>query len=187
MKGRNPKIAIVGGTYMDMAIRCSQIPTIGQYVAGSALSYAIAGPGPVQAVQASLCGCEVSLISKVGGDPFSKYILDGLADYKINTSFVQVVKAKNTGTHVTMVNAEGENAGCSYSGANCALVPKDITAAEEVISQADVCLMHGELPQETVVEAIRCTEQKRFSIRRDPSNRKARKAERFHRNIFWSM
>ncbi len=156
MKGRNPKLVIVGGTYMDMAIRCSQIPSIGQYVAGSALSYSISGPGPVQAVQASLCGCEVSLISKVGGDPFAKFILDGLAEYKIDTSFVQAVKAKNSGMHVTLVNAEGENAGCSYTGANCALVPMDITAAEEVISKADVCLMHGELPQETVVEAIRC-------------------------------
>lgn len=156
MKGRNPQIAIVGGTYMDLAIRCSQIPAIGQYVTGSALSYSIAGPGPVQAVQASLCGCEVSLISKVGGDPFAKYILDGLAEYKINTSFVRAAKPKNSGMHVTIVNAQGENAGCSYSGANCALVPMDINEAEEAISQADVCLMHGELPQETVVEAIRC-------------------------------
>lgn len=156
MKGRTPKVIVIGGTHIDMAIRCTQIPSIGQYVTGSALSYAIAGPGPVQAVQAALCGCEVSLIGKIGSGSFAKMILDGLAEYKINTDFVQCVKAKNTGVHVTMVNAEGENAGCFYTGANSAMVPMDITAAEEIISEADVCLMHGELPQDTIVEAIRC-------------------------------
>jgi ribokinase len=156
MSGRNPKLIVIGGTYIDIAIRCSQIPSVGQYVIGSALSYAIAGHGPVQAVQAALCGCEVSLISKIGSDSFSKMILEGLAEYKINTDFVQVAKAKNTGVNVTMVNAEGENAGCFYSGANCALVPMDITAAEEIISEADICLIHGELPQDTIGEAIRC-------------------------------
>ena len=156
MSGRNPKVVVVGGTYIDMAVRCSQIPSVGQYVIGSALSYSIAGSGPVQAAQAALCGCEVSLISKIGGDSFSKMILDGLAEYKIKADFVQLAKAKNTGVNVTMVNAEGENAGCFYSGANCALVPMDITTAEETISDADVCLIHGELPQDTIAEAIRC-------------------------------
>ncbi len=156
MSGRNPRLVVVGGTYIDMAIRCSQIPSTGQYVIGTALSYAIAGHGPVQAVQAALCGCEVSLISKIGGDSFAKMIIEGLAEYKINSDYVQVVKAKNTGVSVTMVNAEGENAGCFYSGANCALVPMDITAAEDAISDADVCLIHGELPQDAIAEAIRC-------------------------------
>ena len=156
MKGRNPKIIIIGGAYIDMAIKCSQIPSVGQYVIGSTLSYAISGPGPVQAVQTALCGCEVSLISKIGCGSFAKLILDGLAEYKINTDYVQCVKAKNTGVHLTMINSEGENAGCMYSGANCALVPMDITAADEAIADADVCLMHGELPQDTIVEAIRC-------------------------------
>ncbi len=156
MLGRNPKLVVIGGTYIDMAIRCSQIPSIGQYVIGSALSYAIAGHGPVQAAQAALCGCDVSLISKIGSDSFAKMILDGLAEYKIKTDFVRVAKAKNTGVNVTMVNAEGENSGCFYSGANCALVPMDITAAEDIISEADVCLIHGELPQDTITEAIRC-------------------------------
>ncbi|MBN2588475.1 MAG: ribokinase [Sedimentisphaerales bacterium] len=156
MKGRNPKIIVVGGTYIDMSIKCSQIPVVGQYVIGSTLSYSISGPGPVQSVQAALCGCEVSLISKIGSGSFAKMILEGLAEYNINTDYVQCVKAKNTGVHVTMINSEGENAGCLYSGANSALVPMDITTADEAIAEADVCLIHGELPQETIVEAIRC-------------------------------
>ncbi len=156
MKGRNPKIIVIGGTYIDMAIKCNQIPSVGQYVIGSNLSYSISGPGPIQSVQSALCGCEVSLISKIGSGSFAKMILDGLTEYNINTDYVQCVKAKNTGVHLTMINSEGENAGCFYCGANNALVPMDITAADDIIAEADVCLMHGELPQETIIEAIRC-------------------------------
>ncbi len=37
MTGRIPKVAVVGGTYVDMVIRCGQVPSPGQCVAGSAI------------------------------------------------------------------------------------------------------------------------------------------------------
>jgi len=160
MPGRSPKpkVVVIGGTYVDMAIRCGQIPSPGQKVTGSALSYTITGPGPNQAVEAALCGCEVHLISKVGGDPFAQMAGSSLADYNVNTDFVYTAEAKNTGLVVTFVNAEGENASCYYPGANSALQALDITEAEQMISEADVCLIHGQLPQEAIVSALRCAE-----------------------------
>ncbi len=158
MPGRSPKVVVIGGTYVDMAIRCGQIPTPGQSETGSALSYTTTGPGPNQAVEAALCGCEVHLISKVGGDPFSQMARNNLAEYKVNTDFVYTAEAKNTGLVVTLVNSEGENASCYYPGANSALQALDITEAEQMISEADVCLIHGQLPQEAIVSALRCAE-----------------------------
>ncbi len=158
MSARNPKVVVIGGTYVDMAIRCGQIPSPGQSVTGSALSYTAAGPGPNQAVEAALCGCEVHLISKVGGDPFAQMVRESLAEFDVNAEHVSTAEAKNTGVLVTLVNAEGENAGCFCAGANSALQPLDITAAEHVISEADVCLIHGRLPQEAIVSALRCAE-----------------------------
>src|SRR4030042_6719263 len=156
MSGRSPKVVVIGSTYVDMAVRCSQIPSSGQSVAGTALSYTPAGPGPNQAVQAALCGCEVHLISKVGGDPFAEMVRKSLAESNVNTEFVYAAQAKNTGVVVTLVGGRGENAACFYSGANSALQPTDINAAEHIISGADVCLIHGGLPSEPVVRAIRC-------------------------------
>jgi ribokinase len=158
MSGRSPKVVVVGGTYVDMAIRCDQIPSAGQNRTGSALSYRTTGPGPVEAAEAALCGCQVYLISKVGGDPFAPMIKTNLAEYGVNTDFVYTAKAKNTGVIVTVVNAAGENASCYYAGANTALLPQDISDAEQVISEADVCLIHGQLPQETIISALRCAE-----------------------------
>jgi ribokinase len=81
-----------------------------------------------------------------------------LAEYKVNTDFVYTAEAKNTGLVVTFVNAEGENASCYYPGANSALQALDITEAEQMISEANVCLIHGQLPQEAIVSALRCAE-----------------------------
>ena len=156
--GRSPKVVVIGGTYVDMAIRCGQIPAPGQKVAGSALSYTTSGPGPNQAVEAALCGCDVHLISKVGSDPLAQMARNILTEYKVNTDFVYTAEAKNTGLIVTLVNAAGENASCYYPGANGALQALDITEAEQIISEADVCLIHGHLPQEAIVSALRCAE-----------------------------
>jgi ribokinase len=158
MTGRSPKVVVIGGTYVDMAVRCSQIPSPGQSFAGSALSYTTTGPGPNQAVEAALCGCEVHLISKVGGDPFAEMARASLAEFKVSTEFVYTAEAMNTGVVVTLVNGTGENATCHYPGANCALQPKDIADAEQVIAEANVCLIHGQLPQETIVSALRAAE-----------------------------
>ena len=40
MSGRSPKVVVIGGAYVDMAIRCDRVPLPGQSVAGFALSYA---------------------------------------------------------------------------------------------------------------------------------------------------
>jgi len=155
MSGRSPKVVVIGGTYVDMVVRCGQIPSAGQSVVGSALSYNATGPGPNQAVQAALCGCEVHLISKVGGDPFAKMVKKNLAEFNVNTELVYTAKAKNTGVMATLVNAAGENATCFYAGANSALGPQDIDGAEEIISEADICLIHGGLPYQAIVKALR--------------------------------
>jgi len=168
MPERSPKVVVVGGTYIDLAVRCSHIPAPGQQLGGSALSCTVAGPGPIQAVQAALCHCEVSLISKVGGDAFAQMALKSLGEYKVDTEYIFFAEAKNTGVIVTLVNAEGENAACRYIGANSALQPADIQMAEERIAQAKVCLIHGCLPQDAIVAAIRCANLHRTPVILNP-------------------
>jgi ribokinase len=155
MNGRMPKIVVVGGTYLDIAIKCQTIPQGGQTLQGTALSYAVTGPGPRQAVQASQCGCKVHLISKVGSEPFGQTARTSLEEYQVNTDYVYTAEAKNTGVVVTVVDAAGKNASCVYDGANTALIAREIEQAEEIISEADICLIHGHLPTEAIVSAIR--------------------------------
>jgi len=168
MSGRIPKIVVIGGTYVDMVIKCRKIPSPRRSVYGSSLSYTAAGPGPNQAMESALCGCEVNLISKVGGDKFAQMARETLAEFNVNTEFVYRAEAKNTGVIVTLVNSEGENASCVYTGANSSLRPQEIDAAEHIISDADVCLVHGRLPHEAIVTAIRCAKLHKTKIILNP-------------------
>ncbi|MGA2172189.1 MAG: ribokinase [Sedimentisphaerales bacterium] len=154
MPGRNPKVVVVGSAYVDMAAKCAQVPSAGQTTAGTELSFAATGPGVNQAIEAALCGCDVHLISKVGNCPFGGMIKSVLRQYDVNTKFVFTAQAKNTGVILTLVDTEGENACIRYEGANSALVPQDIEAAEQVIADADVCLIHARLPKESIIKAI---------------------------------
>jgi ribokinase len=154
MPGRNPKVVVVGSVYVDMAAKCSQVPVAGQTSAGSALSYTATGPGVNQAIEAALCGCEVSLVSKIGNCPFGTTVKSVLTQFGVNTNYVFIANAKNTGVLLTLVDTSGENACVRYEGANSAFVTQDIEAAEPAIANADVCLIHARLPREAIIKAI---------------------------------
>ncbi len=169
MPERNPKVVVIGGVYIDLAVRCSHVPAPGQQLGGSSLSCTVAGPGPLQAVQAALCHCDVSLVGKLGGDAFAQMALKSLAEYKVDTEYLFFAESKSTGVIVTLVDAKGENAVCRYTGANSALQPADIQMAEERIAEAKVCLIHGCLPQEAIVAAIHTANLHRTPVILNPA------------------
>jgi ribokinase len=150
----SPQVVVVGSAYVDMAIKCAQVPAPGQTSAGSALSLTATGPGVNQAIEAALCGCNVHLVSKISNCPFGAMIKAVLEQYDVKTKYVFIAQAKNTGVILTLVDTKGENACVRYDGANCALVSQDINSAENAIAQADVCLIHARLPREPVIKAI---------------------------------
>lgn len=155
MAGRIPKVVVIGGIYIDIAIRCEEMPAPGQSVSGHDLTCTPTGSGLTEAAQAAICGCEVHLISRIGGGPLAEMVKGTLREYNINDQCIFTSEAKNTGTIMTLVNGTGENASCVYPGANSALMPRDIDAAEDIIEQADILLIHGQLLQETVIAGIR--------------------------------
>ena len=169
MSARVPKVVVIGGSYVDIVVKCTQFPLPSQPVSGSALSYNVTGPGPNQAVEAALCGCQVYLISKVGGDSFAEKVKSTLAEYEVNTDYVFTAEAKNTGAVITMVNSIGENASLIYTGANSASHPNDIKLAEQVISEADICLIHGNLPEDAIIEAISCAKVHATKVMLNPA------------------
>jgi len=166
MAGRIPKIVVIGPTYVDMVIKCRQFPAPGETVDGFGASCVPTGSGPNRAVEAALCNCDVALISKVGEDPFGEMAKANLRRYRINTELIYTASAMSTGVIMTMVDELGENSSCMSAGANRALSSDELAcaSAESVIGAADVCLICGELPESTVVTAIRTARLHRTRI-----------------------
>jgi ribokinase len=169
MSGNKPKVVVVGSVYVDMAVKCAQVPIAGQTSVGTALSAAATGPGVNQAVEAALCGCDVRLISKVGNCPFGAMIKAVIEQYDVNSKHIFTAQAKNTGVTLTLVNTAGENACIIYDGANSALVPADIESAENAFADAKVCLIHAQLPKEAVIRAIAIAKLHSVKVILDPA------------------
>ena len=157
MAGRIPKVVVVGPAYVDMTVKCSEVPISGEMVEVSGFLFAPVGEGHNSAIEASLCGCEVHLISKVGDDIFGGLIRDSLKGHGVNTDYVYTAPAMSTGINLTMVNSSGENTGCVSHGANRALSSAELEFAsvEQLISTADLFLIRGDLGEETIKMAIR--------------------------------
>ena len=171
MAGKKPRVVVVGSVYVDMAIRCEQFPDTSEIISGSGFSCIPTGSGLNQAIQAALCGCEVSLVGKVGNDSFGQMVRNNLADFGVNCDFLFQAEAKNTGVTVSFVNSTGTNRTIISEGANKALVPGDIKGAEfeKLISSADVCLINGQLPPDLVCAAIRAGKLSRTKVILDPA------------------
>lgn len=164
-----PHIAVIGSAFIDIAVRCKELPGPGETAMGTAFSCLTTGAAVNQATEAALCGCDVQLIGKVGSDYLGEMIRKSLAHYKIRSDYVVAAEAKSTGVIVTMVNAAGENGSCISLGANRSLRAADIEAAEDAIAAADVCLIHGDMPQEAVVAAVRMANLHKVKVLLDPA------------------
>jgi ribokinase len=157
MAGRIPTIVVVGPAYVDMAVKCQSVPLPGQSVEGSAFSCTPNGAGVYRAIQAANCGCDVSLIARVGDDSFGRMIQKSLQQYHIHADLVYTAKAMSTGISVTLVDPQGKNSICVCPGVNRTFGRNEIeyAVAEQTIGGCDACFVCGELPQEAVVSAIR--------------------------------
>ena len=171
MAGGRPIVVVIGGVYVDMAIRCVDFPATGQVAAGSSFSCTPAGAGLNQAIQAALCGCEVWLVGKVGKDIFGQVIKNSLADFGVNTKFIFEAEAKNTAVTVSFVSSSGANRTVVSEGANRALQGSDIKGVEfeKLLSSANVCLINGGVGGEFVCSAIRAAKLSKTKVILDPA------------------
>ena len=157
MTEKIPKVVVVGPVFVDMAVKCHDFPEVGEIVDGSGFSCTPAGSGYNTAIQAAVCRCEVSLLSKVGDDPFGQMILTSLQRGKVNTEFVYVAQAINSGISVTMVDSVGSNTGCRSAGANRALSCDEAgcALAEQTFSDSNVCIICSQVPIDIARTVIR--------------------------------
>jgi ribokinase len=113
------------------------------------------GKGANQAVAARLCGAEVLMVAKVGGDLFGRATLDNFASFGIDTTHVQLVDDAPTGVAPIFVGPDGQNRIIVVKGANDRLTPADVDAAAADLADVDAIILQFEIPLATVYHGIR--------------------------------
>lgn len=146
------KVVVVGSINMDLVVEAVQFPAPGETVLGRRFSTFPGGKGANQAIAARRLGADVTLIGCVGDDAFGRELLGVLENEGVDTRYVRVEKGTSTGVAAITV-CQAENSIVVVPGANHALSPADIEAAEGAVAAADVVLAQLEIPLETVEAA----------------------------------
>lgn len=151
---RRPRIVVVGSVNTDLQFLCRTLPRAGETVFGSEFGIGFGGKGANQAVAASLCGAEVTIIAAVGADLFGTEAVGNLTSHGIDTAAVRVISNVATGSALILVEQSGENRIVVVPGANEQLMPADVGAAQDRIAAADMVLVQFEVPLQTVQATV---------------------------------
>ncbi len=162
-------ITVVGSLNMDLIIRSPRIPRPGETILGGELHTAAGGKGANQAVAAARLGGRVSMIGRVGPDPFASELLDNMATANIDNRFVFRDPQVATGVALIVVDDAGENNIVVASGANMQLSPNDIENAKDAILDADVLLLQLEIPLDTNLHAAEIARSNRVKVVLNPA------------------
>jgi len=168
MTDQAPRIAVVGSINMDLVIRCQRLPVPGETVMADSSHEICGGKGANQAVAASRAGGLVSMIGRVGSDAFAERLIDNLKAEQICCNEIRLSDCES-GVAVVAVEESGQNSIMVVPGANGMVSPKDVTASEPIIRDADVLLLQLEVPLETVAAAIALARRHGTRIVFDPA------------------
>jgi ribokinase len=166
---RVSRIVVIGSINMDLVIRCETIARPGETISGRSLEEIPGGKGANQAVAAARLGAAVTLVGRVGDDAFGQLLRDGLEREGIDLRFVWTTAGTSSGVAVIQVDDGGQNSIVVIPGANAALTPEDVWAAESAIAEADAVLLQFEIPQETVAAAVLLARRHSVRVIVDPA------------------
>ena len=150
-----PHIVVVGSANIDLTTFTDEFPRPGETIFGREFHLGFGGKGANQAVAARLCGARVSMVARVGDDLFGPATIQNFSARGIDTSHVQVTKGVSSGVAPIFVDSGGQNRILVVKGANDALLPADVDAAEDLLRTADCIVMQLEIPLETVYYTLR--------------------------------
>lgn len=154
-RDRPPRVAVVGSLNMDLVVWAPRRPQPGESLPGTRFAMFLGGKGFNQAVAAARLGASVTMIGRVGADPFGDALLAALKQEDIDARYVGRDTKAATGVALPLVEPDGANSIVVVQGANLTLSPQDIDQAMEAITTADALLLQLEVPQEAVLQAAR--------------------------------
>jgi len=139
---------------MDLVVHAERLPARGETLLGGAFATFAGGKGANQAVAAARLGASVAMLGCVGRDEFGSQLRNGLEQERIDTTHLHTIDGVSSGIASITVASDGANTIVVSPGANAALAPAHIDAAQRVIETADMLICQLEVPLETVWSAI---------------------------------
>ncbi len=135
---------------MDLVVKTSRIPQLGETVLGGDFVMVPGGKGANQAVAAAKLGAEVCFVARLGDDLFGQRSLANFEKEGVNTKYVALTPGIASGVALIAVDSAGNNVIVVAPGANSRLEPDDVKRAQGEIASAGAVVAQLEVPVETV-------------------------------------
>ena len=143
-------IVVVCSVNLDLVCTGKRIPAPGETLTGGNFQTFFGGKGANQAVAVGRLGYPVSMIARVGDDPFGSQLRKGLHAAKVNTREVTTAPDTPSGVALISVDAKGQNSIMVIPGANGTLLTQHLEKASAMLRSAGMILAQLEIPIETV-------------------------------------
>lgn len=162
------RIVVVGSINLDLVAVTPKIPHAGETISGTAFHTFPGGKGANQAFAAARLGAPVSMIGKVGNDPFGRELRANLEAGGVDTAATEVAST-SSGIAQIITASSGENIIVVVPGANGQLLPADLDKHIELIGTAGIILAQLEVPLETVTYLAKLARREKIPLMLDPA------------------
>lgn len=146
------RVLVVGSINVDLTVRGPRRPRPGETLAGTDFAMSPGGKGANQAVQAARLGARVTLVGRVGDDPFAELVRRPLEAAGVELELT--VDPAGTGIASIFVDEAGENSIVVVARANHAFTPEGVVQALGSRCRWDLLLCQGEIPVAAVAAAL---------------------------------
>ncbi|MGE6322851.1 ribokinase [Pseudomonas oryzihabitans] len=163
------KIAVIGSNMVDLITYIERLPGQGETLEAPDFVLGCGGKGANQAVAAAKLGSEVLMVTKVGDDLFADNTLANFRRFGIDTRHVTRAHGRSSGVAPIFVQPDSHNSILIVKGANAALGPADIQAAEADLRDCALIVLQLEIALETVYAAIDCGQRLGIPVLLNPA------------------
>ena len=162
-------VVVFGSCNMDLTIRVSKLPKVGQTIVGKSLRKYPGGKGANQAVAAARLGARCYLYCILGDDDPGLELRSFLQNECIGVEGIEVRDNKKTGQAIILVDDDGYNMIVYLPGANSLVDETYAKKALKRIQTADVLLLQLELPLSVVSYVLHHVPSDKPHVILDPS------------------
>lgn len=163
------KILVVGSSNIDMIAQVDHLPAPGETVGNAKFIQAYGGKGANQAVAAARLGGEVTFITSLGNDLYSKALIKHFNNENIITKYIKVDSELSTGVALIFVASNAENCIAVAPGANYALLPAKVESLESLIKDSDIVVMQAEIPYKTISDVALLAHKNKVKVLFNPA------------------
>ena len=107
---RTLDILAVGGADADLVLTVGELPSYDEKVLGKLVGWLPGGPAANCACAASRLGLRVAAVAAVGDDRAAQIIIDGYAQFGVDTSLIEVIPGATSPFTVILIDPTGEKA-----------------------------------------------------------------------------